>query len=201
MRDFYESFYPSMYSIELFDAYYDTLVDAYCKLDNVNNPTDIATLKTLLVLLITFPRTAIDESYTCKFKYDKLESDIRGIKTENEFRKVCLDVFEALHQINLYIDLYKQTFITQEITNTKIVKIMKDIANNIVNGNETNSQRLLFMFYLSFRHELIKMKKPLIDEAFFQKNSLYDMNKLVMSKGDEASLFIKREMNISGSIT
>lgn len=195
-RDFYEKFEPSPYADELFNAYYDTLTEGYVSFDADINATSIESLKAVLILFITFPRSALER----KGLYEKLEKEIIEIRREEDFRRTTIDIFDALSDINLKVDLYKQTIIGEGQTNSKIVLILKKISQNILGGYEISARRLMFMFYLSFRHEL---KTP-IDEIFsttVREVSIYEINRLVMSKADSVGLFITRTPMISGEYT
>lgn len=193
MHRFNFSYEPSIYSLELFDSYFDELTEGYLRFESNNYSVTIDTLKAMLILFITFPKKALE----AKGQYARLEAKIRAMRSEDDFQKTCIEIFDALSDANLYIDLYKTTFIdANNNTNTKIVKILRAISRNIIDGYEKTARRLMFMFYLSFRHRL---DKP-IDDVFLQRKNIYEINKEVMSKADEIGLFIKRIPHIEGQV-
>jgi hypothetical protein len=193
-REFYHVYEPSPYSFELYDAYYDILTQGYLSFEAANNPTTIDTLKSILILFITFPKKAL----TAKKRYEKLEEMVKNMRNEDDFKKTAIEIFDALDEIGLFIDLYKETFVGENQSNTKMVMILRGVGTNIINGYEQTARRLMFMFYLSFRHKL----DDDIDETFFSKNiTTYDMNRNLMSKADEIGLFMSRVPMISDGMT
>lgn len=193
-REFYSRFEPSPYSFELFDAYYDVLTEGYIGLNAERNATSLEMLKAVLILFITFPKNALDE----KNSYSPLEQRIRGIRREDEFCAVCTEIFQQLSEIGLYIDLFKENYINDNQSNTKVVMMLKQVGQNILNGYERSARRLLFMIYLGFRHKL----KEKIDGLFLDRNvSIYELNKAVMEKADEVGMFISRVPMVSAQIT